>query len=69
MPGRTGAGRDGAGSPGRERHPRVTTIKLGDAELRRVLKTIRDDLQAPEVPVGGALCSRSWNESKSTATK
>ena len=32
-------------------HHLVTTIKLGDADLRRVLKTMRDELQAPEVPV------------------
>jgi hypothetical protein len=32
-------------------HYLVTTIKLGDADLRRVLKTMRDELQAPEVPV------------------
>ena len=34
-----------------EQHHLVTTIKLGDADLRRVLKTMRDELQAPEVPV------------------
>ncbi len=32
-------------------HHLVTTIKLGDADLRRVLKTMRDERQAPEVPV------------------
>ena len=32
-------------------HHLVTTIKLGDADLRRVLKTMRDELQAPEVQV------------------
>ncbi len=32
-------------------HHLVTTIKLGDTDLRRVLKTMRDELQAPEVPV------------------
>jgi hypothetical protein len=32
-------------------HHLVTTIRLGDADLRRVLKTMRDELQAPEVPV------------------
>jgi hypothetical protein len=33
-------------------HHLITTIKLGDAGLRRVLKTMRDELQEPEVPVG-----------------
>lgn len=36
----------------------VTTIRLGDADLRRVLKTMRDELQAPDAR-GGPVARRA----------
>jgi|GEM_PF-1840684 len=39
-------------------HHLVTTIKLGDADLRRVLKTMRDELQAPDA-AGGPVTRRA----------
>ena len=39
-------------------HHLVTTIKLGDTDLRRVLKTMRDELQAPDAE-GGPVARRA----------